>query len=31
MISDLNLLLLHLIQVCHTFELKYRPMQTRIR
>ncbi|CAF3445814.1 unnamed protein product, partial [Rotaria sp. Silwood2] len=31
MISDLNLLLLHLIQVYHTFELKYRPMQTRIR
>ncbi|CAM4912460.1 unnamed protein product [Rotaria socialis] len=31
MISDLNLLLLHLIQICHTFELKYRPMQTRIR
>ncbi|CAF4864658.1 unnamed protein product, partial [Rotaria socialis] len=31
MISDLNLLLLHLIQICHTFERKYRPMQTRIR
>ncbi|CAM4763528.1 unnamed protein product [Rotaria magnacalcarata] len=31
MISDLNLLLLHLVQICHTFELKYRPMQTRIR
>ncbi|CAF5019315.1 unnamed protein product, partial [Rotaria sp. Silwood1] len=31
MISDLNVLLLHLIQVCHTFELKYRPMQTHIR
>ncbi|CAF3435046.1 unnamed protein product [Rotaria sp. Silwood1] len=31
MMSDLNVLLLHLIQVCHTFELKYRPMQTHIR
>ncbi len=31
MISDLNTLLLHLIQACHTFESKYRPMQTRIR
>jgi hypothetical protein len=31
MISDLNMLLLHLIQTCHTFESKYRPMQTRIR
>jgi len=31
MISDLNSLLLHLIQACHTFESKYRPMQTHIR
>ena len=31
MISDLNSLLLYLIQICHTFELKYRPMQTYIR
>ena len=31
MISDLNSLLLHLIQIGHTFDAKYRPMQTRIR
>lgn len=31
MIFDLNSLILHLIQACHTFESKYRPMQTHIR
>lgn len=31
MIADLNALLLSLIQTCHTFEPKYRPMQTRLR
>ena len=31
MIADLNLLVLHLLQSCHTFETKYRPMQTHIR
>jgi len=31
MISDLNSLLLHLIQAYYTFQLKHRPMQTRLR
>lgn len=31
MITDLNVLVLHLIQASHTFEPHYRPMQIRLR
>ena len=31
MVSDLNVLVLHLIQASHAFEANYRPMQIRIR